>query len=258
MPRSARIRWTKGQVSRLKTAVRSFNAARAWAEKKVSGISPYLPEKASYTELRKTIQTSRELNNIVRSLQRGSTWKAFDVTELKSGALISKWRKREAEIAFAVQERAKAVARRKAGIQIGDVIKTGHMRTLTEYNLLPAQKKVAEMNADQISRLLERFRSQMRSTPADRALRYYENYKRAIDESGMSSSFPTAMGEVLRIVEEIGNKDPDRLVRIFGRDDEEARIEFVYEDLMYMSIRAWSVRDYWRKEYDAWLADNAS
>ena len=258
MPRSARIRWTESQVSRLKTAVRSFNAARAWAEKKVKGIGPYLPEKASYTELRKTIQTSRELNNIVRSLQRGSTWKAYAVTALTRGARLSKWRRREAEIAFSVQERAKAVARRKAGIQIGDVIKTGHMRTLTEYNLLPAQKKVAEMNADQISRLLERFRSQMRSTPADRALRYYENYKQSIEESGMASSFPMAMGEVLRIVEEIGNKDPDRLVRIFERDDEEARIEFVYDDLMYMSIRAWSVRDYWRGEYDAWLADTAS
>ena len=74
----------------------------------------------------------------------------------------------------------------------------------------------------------------------------------------MASSFPTAMGEVLRIVEEIGNKDPDRLVRIFERDDEEARIDFVYDDLMYTSIRAWSVRNYWRKEYDAWLADRSS
>lgn len=83
------IRWSRSDYAKLSSAVRKFN-------KKVSELEAlekdYLPEQYNYAELRDTIYSRRELNRILRSLNRFTTKESQQqMVILPSGEEISKW-----------------------------------------------------------------------------------------------------------------------------------------------------------------------
>lgn len=259
MPRTPRIRWTDAQVKRLDTAVRRYNAALSYARRTRPQDAEFLPSTASSRKLRSEITSARELNNVVNSLNRGGSASAFRLVQTRSGEVMSRWRLREAQIAFSVQERRKAVERKKRGlVNSRGEIKTGNMGTIAEYNLAPAQRTPADMTADQIDRLLNRNREASRVNEYDRALSFYDNYMEAMENSGFLMRFPETASEILNIIREIRENDPSFLLRVYESYDESLRIDFVYDDNLYMTLRIVEMRDGWRNAYSDWLASRES
>ena len=83
------IRWTRSDYAKLSNAVRRFN-------KKISELEAlekdYLPEQYNYSELRDTIYSRRELNRIIRGLNRFTTKESQQqMIVLPSGEEISRW-----------------------------------------------------------------------------------------------------------------------------------------------------------------------
>lgn len=254
MPRTPRIRWTDAQVKRLDSAVRRYNAALSYARRSRPQDAEYLPSTMSAKNLRSTIQSNRELNRIVNSLNRGGTASAFQLVQNRRGEIMPKWQMREAQIAFSVQERRKSVERKRRGIETDAGIKTGNMGTIVEYNLKPATITPAEMSADQIERLLNRAREATRENVYDKAASFYEHYMDAMATSGMTTRFPKASGEVNAIITEIMAEDPAYLRQAYESFNEALRIDLVYDDNMYMTVRMTVIRKAWREIYNAWLS----
>ena len=83
------IRWTRSDYAKLSYAVRKFN-------EKISELEAldkdYLPEQYNYAELRNTIYSRRELNRIIKGLNRFTTRETQQqMIVLPSGEEISRW-----------------------------------------------------------------------------------------------------------------------------------------------------------------------
>lgn len=83
------IRWTRSDYAKLSNAVKRFN-------KKISELEAldkdYLPEQYNYSELRDSIYSRRELNRIIRGLNRFTTKESQQqMIILPSGEEISRW-----------------------------------------------------------------------------------------------------------------------------------------------------------------------
>lgn len=123
------IRWSHGDYIRLGKAVSEFNKAISKNETEVNKL--HLPETVNYKELRDNIQTREGLNAYIQSLKRVNNEGAFDLEELESGEIITKYQKRELERSQAqalnslAKEAAKAEARRKLdlGLEATDILK---------------------------------------------------------------------------------------------------------------------------------------
>lgn len=217
-----------------------------------------MPDPTSYKELRETIQTARELNNVVNSLQRGSHASAFALTQNRAGVIVTKWEYREAQIAFGVQEQRKARERRKAGIQTDAGILTGNMGRMQEYNLLPAKKGVADMTQMQMERLLARYREQSRINDFDRAVSMYDNYVSAMEKVGFFSYFPRAARRVQEIIFDLSENDPAFLKWAYDTYDERLRIEWVYDEQAFMTLRMGTILEGWEEIYADWQARKTS
>lgn len=238
----------------MERAVRGFNSALGWAKRQRPASVEYLPDAASFKQLRATIRTARELNNVVNSLNRGNKASVFGLTQNKAGTITTKWAFREAQIAFSVQERRKAVERRKAGIQTDAGILTGNMGRIQEYNLSPAKTRPQQMTKAQMERLAARYREQSRVNDYDRAVSMYDNYLRAMENVGFFSYFPVAAGRVAQIILELANSDPAFLKWAYDTYDERLRIEWVYDDQAYMTLRMATIKEGWEEIYSDWTA----
>ena len=253
MPRTPKIRWTQSQVSRLRSAVASYNAALGHARAAHPEAAPYMPDTMSFNNLRSEVTSARELNNLVNRLKRGSHATAFALVQTNAGDITTRFELNEARIAFAVNERRKSMERRARGIQVGDVIQTGHMRELSEYNLMPSKLKPIDMTLEQLRRTVEVQDERGRSNKADRAYNMYLNYVTALNEAGFASDFPEQYRNIVSMIAEIAEEDPDYLVRMYESSNEALRIEFVYDDFMYMKVRADAIEEAVADAYSEWL-----
>lgn len=82
------IRWKKGDYIKLGQAVSRFNRI-------VDDLSEedktYLPDKASYKDLRDHIYSRKELNRVINSLKRANESNLEEVKVFESGEEVSKW-----------------------------------------------------------------------------------------------------------------------------------------------------------------------
>ena len=247
MPRTPKIRWTKAQQERLMRAVRSFNAALGWARRRSPQNAEFMPETASYKALRQTITSARQLNNVVRRLMRGGKASAFELVQNAVGTITTKWQRREAQIVWNVEERRRSMARRSIEQSTGTA--KGHMRTVTEYNLAPQRIRVDEMTAAQMKRAVEVSFERGSVNRYDRAVNLYYNYVDAMRAEGFDHKFPKAHAEITSIITEMADKDPSFLLSAYESHTDELSIEFVYDDLQYLSVRASAMIDAWREVY---------
>lgn len=64
------IRWAKSQQDRLKSTLRKYNATIRKAERAQPELVQFLPEKLYYKDTKGQVQTARELNALIKSLNR--------------------------------------------------------------------------------------------------------------------------------------------------------------------------------------------
>lgn len=249
MPGPGGIRWTKAQRQRLDSAVRSYNAALGYARKANPGAAPYLPKTVSYKELFSEIETGQQLNRVVKSLRRGGRASAFDLVATDSGDLVSKWTIGEARIAFSVRERRKSMERRRRGIEVEGGIRLGNMRTLVEENLRASSRRVRDMTAAQLDRMVELGYEDAKRTKARRASDYYTNYVAGMQSMNYDFLAPDLFVRVASIIHEIMEKDPQFLIDVFERGDERLEIVWVYDDLTEFEVKMTTIRAAWESVY---------
>lgn len=173
------IRWTNDDKQNLRKAVNNFN-------RKIKRLEQLgkdnLPEKVSYKELvgiKKLVDSSydreiysrRELNNVIRSLQRFSKRGAEDIVTLKSGEQVTKWQKRE--IGIARSRATKSINRR-----IGEIDTSWGMgnREIQELKgSLDSIRGIENKRGYEFRRALKSLENQARS---DRELRLALNWKK--------------------------------------------------------------------------------
>lgn len=98
------IKWTKGDAIRLGRAIADFNKAVKALETEIDKL--YLPELREYREARSVIKTRGELERIIKSMQRFTKYaEEPELVTLPSGEIMTKWEKRELDIARGVQIR---------------------------------------------------------------------------------------------------------------------------------------------------------
>lgn len=98
------IKWTKGDAIRLGRAIADFNKAVKALESEIDKL--YLPELREYREARSVIKTRGELERIIKSMQRFTKYaEEPELVTLPSGEIMTKWEKRELDIARGVQIR---------------------------------------------------------------------------------------------------------------------------------------------------------
>lgn len=99
MPKHYNIRWTDDDLNEIKRVTRNFNAKVSRLEKKYSGNSDIiLPEKLSYKDVVNLIETRRDLNREIKSLQkfsqRGSE-KLVKIPNSNNNRKMTDWQKKD-------------------------------------------------------------------------------------------------------------------------------------------------------------------
>lgn len=255
MPRSAKIRWTARQRSRLESAVRRYNSSLSHARRRNPAAAPFLPETRSAKALRGEITTSRQLNRVVNSLNRASSAKVFELTQLESGQVTTRYTLREAQIARAVENRAKAQEARRRGYTQAEIERGAHMKSIGFYDVIPT-KPVQQMTAEQIDRLLTRSFERAAVSEADKAYSMMENYIQALETTQLTQ-FSVIADNVIPIIQELMREDPAYLNQVCRQEPDIAVPDFVYDDMMYRSMRAYQMNKTWGEVYDEWAQTRA-
>lgn len=180
------IRWTKDDRTNLRKAVNNFNAKVRRLERQGK---TNLPDLVSYKELvglkklqenevDNTIYSRRELNNVIRSLQRFTRRGSEEVVTLKSGETLTKWSRNELRI-----QKSRAI--RNLNKRIGDIDTTFGMGN-KEIQELEGMKETIQNIDKQKGYEFRRIKNMIeRNARADRDLRlanmWKENYLKRIE-----------------------------------------------------------------------------
>lgn len=252
MPRTPRIKWTRSQVGRLSAAVRAYNAAIDKAVAANPSRAEYFPERVTYQQMKAQITSARQLRNVVNRLNRAKRPEAFDLVKQGTGELVSRYERNEARIILSVRERAKSQQRKRMGIENEAGIKTGNMGTLQALNLSPTTIRVPDMSVHQIRRAIDLANRKAPMTKADRAVKMYENYVKALDVEGFDIFNPEFYATLTNMLRDWADNDPDFLVWAIETNDERLVIDFVYDDFQGMSSRVDYIMSGWLETRAEW------
>lgn len=175
MPKQYNIRWSENDIRELQRAVRNFNAKVSRLEKKYAGNKQVvLPEKVKMREMRKLIDTRRDLQMELRSLQafsqRGS--EKLVKADTNDTIYITSWQKKE------LIRRAKPInkerARRREELENKGLVHKGQdlgytrgalgMGKSDTIMLHPTHPFTPGMTKADINKKLEHFRRESQST----------------------------------------------------------------------------------------------
>lgn len=255
MPGTPSIRWTGSQRRRLETAVRRYNASLSHARRKNPEAAPFMPSTKSAVQLRGEITSARQLNRVVNSLNRASSSKVFELTQLDSGTVTTRYTLREAQIARSVENRRKAVEARRRGLTEAEVERASHMKSIGYYDVLPT-KSVSEMTASQLDRLIERSIAASSVNQVDKVMGMMGNYLTALGTTQLTD-FSVIQNNVVPIIQEIMREDPAYLLTVYQENPDVVVPDFPYDDMMYRSMRAYQLNKTWTEVYDDWIQTRA-
>lgn len=249
MSRRSGIRWTESQRKKLASAVRSFNARLRQAVARTSSeLQQFLPSKASFQELLGSIQTSGELNIMLTRLNRPRNWAAkgrdaLEVIQTDKG-ITTRQDLENARIRIRTENVRRAKERVARGIQVDGRILPGHRGEMEDLGIMPLRARAENLTQAQQRKQAERALEAARETPLTRAQAYYENYTTAMVTAGIDQNERAYFG-ILDIMNRIRKQAPREFERVFKSYDERVRIDFVYDDAIYLEERANALLDAW-------------
>lgn len=180
MSRNPDIRWRKQDIATLKKVVKNFNAKIARILKKNPDAADYLPDKVSYANLKKDIETRKDYNSIVNSLKRFSKKGAEEPIINPQGVKTTRWEKREVGIKVGVINRKRAAKRKTLPISH----ERGTMGTVAEQGLDKKEwdwKKKTQYAWEKFKESV--FKQSRANYWSDRERQYLLNYFDAIDNN---------------------------------------------------------------------------
>ena len=116
MSKKYQIRWNENDSKELARSVRNFNAKVKRLEKKYTGQDVILPEKVSIKDIKDLVNTRRDLQREIKSLQRFTTRgseKFVTIPNTDNNITLTKWQKEEMSRRAGIVNRKRS-QRRKA------------------------------------------------------------------------------------------------------------------------------------------------
>ena len=227
MQREPKIAWTKGQRSRLNSAVRKYNNAIRRAVRANPVNAEFLPDLVSYSDVKESINSARTLNNTVNRLLRATRKGALNLTSVGDGGISTRYEVREFQIAKAVNERRKSLRRKKLGIDYGQTL--GRMGTIQQNNLAPDTRTAANFSPVGLRRFIERANALMAQSSYDKLELYYKNYVKGLDTVfGGYSEYDDIISSIADKIKNMIKDEPGRLMNFFEAGDELLNIEYIY------------------------------
>lgn len=219
MQKRYNIKWRDTDEKELAKAVRKFNAKRTRLLKQVPELEEFLPPKASTKEIRKSVQSRRDLKNELNSLERFMRKGAEKPIVTKEGIKTTVYEKKEISIKVRAINQRRAAELKKAAPST----EKGTMGTIRENNLKPKQYDIDKIKKSDWKKFVESVEKQSKDSYAsDRYDRYKENFIK-----GLENAFGEKGSELIEIAKQI---DAETLTQMYY-DDPILQIDFIYDPL---------------------------
>ena len=219
MQKRYNIKWRNTDEKELAKAVRKFNAKRTRLLKQVPELEEFLPPKASTKEIRKSVQSRRDLKNELNSLERFMRKGAEKPIVTKEGIKTTVYEKKEISIKVRAINQRRATELKKAAPST----EKGTMGTVRENNLKPKQYDIDKIKKSDWKKFVESVEKQSKDSYAsDRYDRYKENFIK-----GLENAFGEKGSELIEIAKQI---DAETLTQMYY-DDPILQIDFIYDPL---------------------------
>lgn len=219
MQKRYNIKWRKTDEKKLAKAVRKFNAKRTRLLKQVPELEEFLPPKASTKDIRKSVQTRRDLKNELNALERFMRKGAEKPIVTKEGIKTTAYEKKEIAIKVRAINQRRAAELKKAAPST----EKGTMGTIRENNLKPKKYDIDKIKKSDWKKFVESVEKQSRdSYAADRYDRYKDNFIK-----GLENAFGEKGAELIEIAKQI---DSETLTQMYY-DDPILQIDFIYDPL---------------------------
>lgn len=219
MQKRYNIKWRDTDEKELAKAVRKFNAKRTRLLKQVPELEEFLPPKASTKEIRKSVQTRRDLKNELNALERFMRKGAEKPIVTKEGIKTTAYEKKEIAIKVRSINQRRAAELKKAAPST----EKGTMGTIRENNLKPKKYDIDKIKKSDWKNFVESVEKQARDSYFQgKYERYKENFMKGLEN---------AFGEKGRELQEIATQiSAERLTQMYY-DDPILQIDFIYDPL---------------------------
>lgn len=219
MQKRYNIKWRDTDKKELAKAVRKFNAKRTRLLKQVPELEEFLPPKASTKDIRKSVQTRRDLKNELNALERFMRKGAEKPIVTKEGIKTTAYEKKEIAIKVRAINQRRAAELKKAAPST----EKGTMGTIRENNLKPKKYDIDKIKKSDWKKFVESVEKQSKDSYAsDRYDRYKENFIK-----GLENAFGEKGSELIEIAKQI---DAETLTQMYY-DDPILQIDFIYDPL---------------------------
>lgn len=219
MQKRYNIKWRDTDKKELAKAVRKFNAKRTRLLKQVPELEEFLPPKASTKDIRKSVQTRRDLKNELNSLERFMRKGAEKPIVTKEGIKTTAYEKKEIAIKVRAINQRRAAELKKAAPST----EKGTMGTIRENNLKPKKYDIDKIKKSDWKKFVESVEKQSKDSYAsDRYDRYKENFIK-----GLENAFGEKGSELIEIAKQI---NAETLTQMYY-DDPILQIDFIYDPL---------------------------
>lgn len=211
------IRWVKSQQDRLKSALRKYNATIRKAEKAQPELVQFLPEKLYYKDTKGQVQTAKELNALIKSLNR-VVKSGIEVVETEGGVTTTNIELERVQGLYNKVEREKRQRRSK----LEKARTPGRMGTEAEASLRPRTLKPSTVKMEGWETFVKTLERQ--AAPeywGERDEQYKENYI-----EGLWRNFG-ARSDTLEVVE-IMRKIPAATMLLAAQKNPNLVFDFMY------------------------------
>lgn len=221
------IRWRDSDRKALANAARKFNAKRTRLLKQVPELEDFLPEKVNVQDMKKSVKTRRDLNNLLKSLDRFLVKGAEKPIVTKEGVKTTQYQKRELQIKVnAINARRRAELKKAA-----PSTEKGTMGTIRENNLLPKNADINKVKKSDWAKYVESVEKQSKDSYSDERI---ESYKKNFIK-GLENAFGEKGNNLKQLAMQLSG---DTLMEMYYNDPV-LQIDFIYDPLeMQVKIEA--------------------
>lgn len=219
MQKRNNIRWRQSDEKELAKAVRKFNAKRTRLINKMPELAEYLPEKANIKEIRKNIETRRELKNELKSLERFMKKGAESPILTPEGIKTTKYEKKEVGLKVRALNIRRANERKKANVST----EKGTMGTIKNNSLNPKKYDINKIKKSDWEKFIQGVEKMLKdSYSQDKYNAYKDNFLKAIDN---------AFGDAGSNIKELAEQIPAEMLVQMYYDDPILQIDFIYDPI---------------------------
>lgn len=221
MPRTSNIKWRKSDKQTISKTVQQFNAKITRTLKKHPEWADFMPERLTVKGLTEKIQTRKDYNREVRSVQRFLRKGAEAPYQSKSGIKTTHWEKKEIGYKVAQVNRQRTIEAKRANVST----EKGTMGSIEANNLKPKKYNIDKIKPSDWNKFVNTVEKQVMSNyNYDKMVRYKENYLKSIIRNLGTE------GKAKELYDYVSQLDPEFMYNVYY-DDPVLQIQFTSDPL---------------------------